>query len=61
MNKYIAFYNGRKIEVQAETSYAAQQEAVKQFKPSKSKAHMVHVHICEREDGSTVVHSTASL
>ena len=61
MNTYIAFFMGRQIEVKAATSYAAQQEAVKQFKPSKSKAHMVHVHIAERADGSTVVHSTASL
>ena len=58
MNKYIAFYNQKKIEVEATTSYEAQQKAVKEFKAKKSW--MVHVHLCERADGSTVIHSTAS-
>jgi len=40
---YLAFYNDREIIVEATSSYAAQQEAVKIFSPPKSKKHMVHV------------------
>lgn len=36
MRTYIAFYKGRKIEVQAASSYAAQQEAAKVMKAKKS-------------------------
>ena len=55
MNVYIAFFNGKKIEVRAASSYAAQQAAVAQFKPRKSQAHLVHVVLAER-DGAQVVH-----
>lgn len=47
MNGYKAFYNGKSVDVYAETSYAAQQKAVELFKPAKSKRHMVHVHLCK--------------
>jgi len=60
MNKYIAFFNGKQISVEAETSCSAQQEAVKQFKPSKSKQHMVHVYLHEK-DGEQVAHSTTTI
>jgi len=36
MNNYIAFYKSKKITVQAETSYKAQQIAAAQFKARKS-------------------------
>jgi len=36
MNTYHAFYNGKKIELQAPTTYAAQQAAAKTFKAKKS-------------------------
>jgi hypothetical protein len=36
MRTYIAFYNGKKISVTAETSYAAQLVAAKIFKAKKS-------------------------
>lgn len=57
MNGYIALYNGKKIELKAETSFAAYKIAVAQFKAPKSKAHLVSVHLCERSDGSQVVHT----
>lgn len=61
MNIYMAFFLGRTTKVEAITSYEAQQKAVLIFKPAKSKQHMVHVVLMEREDGSKVELSTASL
>ena len=55
MNGYKAFYKGRSIEVHAATSYEAQQKAAQQFKARK--AYDITVVLCERDDGSTVVHS----
>ena len=46
MNKYKALFNGKEIEVDAETSYKAQLKAIEIFKPAKSKSHMVHVYLC---------------
>lgn len=43
MRKYKAFYDGKCIEVQAESSYQAQQKAIAFFRPPKRNAHMVHV------------------
>jgi hypothetical protein len=57
MNGYIAFYAGRRTEVRAESAYAAKLAAVAFFKPRRSQEHMVHVHLAERADGSTVVHT----
>jgi len=56
MNGYKAFFNGREIEVYADSLYAAKVKAIAAFKPRRSQEHMVHVYICEREDGSQVVH-----
>ena len=36
MNGYIAFYKGKRLEVWAETKYAAQVEAAKKFGAKKS-------------------------
>ena len=36
MNGYICYYKGKEIEVYANTSYEAQQEAAKRFKAKKS-------------------------
>lgn len=55
MNGYKAFYNGKEIEVQASSSYAAQQAAIAQFNPPKSKRHMVHVALCEKA-GEQITH-----
>ena len=47
MNGYIAFYNSKRIEVYAESLYAAKLEAVRIFKPRKSQEHMVSVTLAE--------------
>jgi len=56
MNGYVAFFNGKRIEVYAVSSYEAMQKAVAVFKPAKSKAHMVTVMLAERA-GEPVVHT----
>ena len=61
MNGYRAFYYNTATDIYAPTRYEAWQKAVTYFKAPKSKQHMVHVHLCEREDGSTVSHSTSSV
>ncbi len=60
MNGYVCFYNGLRHEVYATSLFAAQDLAAAHFKPPKSKRHMVHCHLAEK-DGQTVTHSTASL
>lgn len=56
VNGYICFYNGKRMELYSHSSYAAQQSAIRFFKPPKSKEHMVHVHLAEKH-GETVVHT----
>ena len=58
MNKYIAFYKGKQIEVEADTSYKAQLLAAKEFGARKS--YDVTVMLAEK-DGEEVTHSTASI
>ena len=53
MNGYKAFYKGKSIEVLAETSYAAQQLAAKEFKAKKS--YEVTVILCEVQ-GNQIIH-----
>lgn len=54
MNGYKAFYKGKEIEVHAETSIKARDEAVKIFKAKK--AYEVRVILCEK-DGNPVIHT----
>ena len=56
LNGYVVFYNGKRLEIYAATSYAAHQEAAKQLKVSPKKEHMISVCLCERA-GEQVVHS----
>lgn len=35
MRQYVAFYNGRQIVIEADSSYAAQLKAAKEFKAKK--------------------------
>lgn len=58
MNGYIAFYKGKKIEVHAQTSLEAQEEAAKRFRARK--AYEVTVVLAEK-DGDQVTHSPAAL
>lgn len=60
MNGYIAFFNGKQIEVFADSSYQAQQIAIVKFSAPKSKKHMVAVILAEK-DGAQVTHSAASV
>jgi hypothetical protein len=54
MNGYKAFYKGKSIEIHANTSYEAQQLAVKEFKAKKS--YEVTVVLCEMKS-KQVVHT----
>lgn len=53
---YIAFYNGKHFEVYADSLYDAKLKALNFFKPPRSKAHMVQVHLAEK-NGKAVVHT----
>jgi len=58
LNSYICFYKGKKLEIEAETSYQAQGKAAKQFKAKK--VYQVTVMLAEI-GGEQVIHSTASI
>lgn len=60
MNGYKAFYKGKTTEVDADTSYQAQQAGAVFFKVKAGKSYMVTVVLCER-DGDQVTHSTAGV
>ncbi len=51
MNGYKAFFKGKTLDVYAETSFKAQQEAAKQFKAKKS--YEVTVCLCETDTDGT--------
>lgn len=58
VNTYAAFYRGRSIGVNADSSYAAQVKAAAIFKARKSYDVTV---VLAAKDGTLVTHSTASL
>ena len=60
MNTYIAFFNGRRLELQADSMYAAVLMARKELKVSKSKEGLLAVALAAKGD-EAVVHSGASL
>lgn len=53
---YLALYDGKRAEVWADSSYQAKQRAEAYFKPTKRKAHLLSVHLCEN-NGVQVVHT----
>lgn len=55
MNGYVCFYNSKRIEVHADSLYAAKMKAVGEFKAPKSKQHMVSAVLAER-NGEQVTH-----
>jgi hypothetical protein len=59
MHGYIALYNGKQVEIHADSLYAAHLKAVEHFKPPKSKKHLVSTHLVEKagEQVTTVVTS----
>ena len=60
MNTYIAFFNGRQLELQADSMYTAVLMARKELKVSKSKQGLLAVVLAAKGD-EAVVHSGASL
>ena len=58
MNKYVCFYKDKRIDVEADTMYAAQQKAAAIFKARKS--YDVNVVLAEL-GGVSVVHNGAEL
>ena len=56
---YIAFFKGKQTEVWAETSLKARDLAAHYFRTKKP--HEVSVILCQRADGSQVIHSGAEL
>jgi len=64
MNGYKCFWNGKTIDIWAKTIYEAQQKATIEFQKGtrkKVKEYQVSPVLCERADGSQVIHSTAEL
>jgi len=55
LHGYKAFYNGKETDIYAIGLYPAKLKAIEYFKPTKAKAHMVHVHLCEL-NGKQVEH-----
>lgn len=60
MNGYVCFYKGQRVEVEAETSYAAQVAAAQKLKVPSAKRSGVTVVLAEK-NGEPVVHSTAEV
>ena len=60
MNGYVCFYNGKRIELIADSLWEAKQKAINQFKVRKSQEHMVSVVLAEK-DGDPILQTGASL
>ena len=58
MNGYVCFYKGKRVEVYADSSYAAQQKAAALLKAKRS--YEVTVVLAEK-NGEMVVHSTVEV
>ena len=54
---YVCFYNGKRKEVYADSQYAAQRIAAELFGVKPKFSYKVSVTLCERADGSEVVHT----
>ena len=55
MNGYVCFHKNKRVEVHANTSYEAQQEAARKLNIRRSSE--ISVHLVEK-DGEQVTHST---
>ena len=56
MNKYLAFYNGNKVEIEANSLYEAKLTAIDKLKPKRKQEHMITVVLVEAA-GRGVVHN----
>ena len=54
MNGYIGFYNGEQVDIYAASLYEAKTKALAHFRAPRSRQHMVHVELAER-NGKQVV------
>ena len=52
MNGYVCFFNGRKVEVYAASSYEAQKKAAQELKVKPNKQYQITVCLAEREGQS---------
>lgn len=55
-NVYMAFYNSHRVEIRAESLYAAKQKAIAEFRPPRSRQHLVAVMLAETA-GKPVIQS----
>lgn len=55
---YVCFYNGKRIELYADSTYDAKLQAVAKFKAPKSKQHMVSVMLAE-VNGNDITHTAS--
>lgn len=55
MNGYVCFYNSKRIEIEADSQYAAKLKAIAEFKAPKSKQPMISVVLAEKQ-GEQVTH-----
>ena len=53
MNGYVCFYENKRWETYSPSLADAKDKALAYFKPAKSKRHMVHCHLAEK-DGETI-------
>ena len=53
---YVAFYNGKRTEIYAESLSKARDMAEVFYRPPKSKRHMISVLLAEK-DGEPVIHT----
>lgn len=60
LNGYVAFFNGRRVELRAESLWAAKQAACKEFKVRKAEESLVAVVLAEL-DGEAVSVNPAAL
>lgn len=54
MNEYIGYYNGETVDIRASSLYEAKTEALTHFRAPRSRQHMIHVELAEK-DGAQVV------
>jgi hypothetical protein len=54
---YVCFYQGKRVEVYAETTFGAQNKVAAQLHVPAKKQYLISVNLCERADGSEVIHT----
>lgn len=60
MNRYTCFYQGKQIEVSAESTLKAQMQAAHSWQVLPHRRHMITVFLAEK-NGQTVIHDGAEL